>query len=201
MSNDVTYEGTGALELWRAIGVWLTVVGTVLLLLMGRQLIEWEDPAPALVSLAIFVAGLSLLLWSRARLRAVWERNKPYLLSEKGVNVTRGRRDAAKTLARISHVLLALFVLVGLIFFGFFSAASCGERIVGFCGDVGRPPEDLVTTLQMVTLVIGAAWAGVMTMRNRQDDQTERIDIVVADGQRMRRQSDPLLGSDRFSWE
>ena len=195
------YESTVRLEAARGAGVWLTIAGAVALFFLGGQLFVWDDPSWALIDISVLAAGVTLLLWSRARLKLQWEANKPFLLGDEGASVMRGRNETSARLSRTSHLVLALFLVCGVAFFFLFSAIACGDRVDGFCGDVGRPPEWFVELWQTVTIAIGAAYVGVVSMRRRFDDETERIDVVVAEGQRRRRHDHPMDGTDRFSWE
>lgn len=201
MSNAVTYLSPGRLEALRATGLGLTIVGAAGLVLLGGQLFVWEEPGPALGALAVFVAGLAMLLTSRARLARLWAHNKAYLLAEQGASVLHGRREFARRLVVVARILLSLFIVCAIAFFFLFSAIACGDRVDGFCGDVGTPPESAVVAMQALSIGVGAAWAAVVYARRRYDDETDRIDRVVAEGQRRRRNDHPMAGTDRFSWE
>lgn len=196
-----TYASTTRLEAARGAGVWLTIAGAVGLFFLGGQLFVWDDPSLAVIDLLVLAAGLTLLLTSRSRLKRQWEANKPYLLGADGASVMRGRNEAAARLSRASRLVLALFLVFGVAFFFLFSAIACGDRVDGFCGEVGRPPESLVELWQALTITVGAAYVGLVSMRKRFEDETERIDVVVAEGQRRRRHDHPMDGTDRFSWE
>ena len=122
-------------------------------------------------------------------------------MSEDGTLALRGRQDMVARLARAGRFAMALFLVFGVVFFFLFSAINCGERIDGFCGDVGRPPEWFVVAWQMATLILGAAFTALVSLRRRLEDEAERIGDVVGEGQRRRRHDHPMDGTDRFSWE
>ena len=189
------------LEALRAVGVWLTVGGTVALFFLGGQLFVRDDPSWAYINVVVLAVGIGVLLWSRAQLNLTWAKNKPYLLSEDGALVLRGRRALTARLGRIAVAVAILFVVLGLIFFGLVSAINCTVGEAGFCSQFGKPPEWLVQTWQFLCIATGAAFVGLMTMRGRVEKETERIDIVVAEGQRSRRHDHLMDGTDRFSWE
>lgn len=197
----LAYVSTMRLETVRAVGVWLTVGGSVALFFLGGQLLVWDDPSWAIINVVMLAVGIWLLVRSRARLARLAEWNRPYLLSEGGARALAGRRATAARLGRLSLAMLIAFLLFGFVFFFLFSAIACGDRIDGFCGDVGRPPERLVEAWQALTIAIGAAYVGVVSMRSRFDGETDRIDVIVAEGQRQRRHDHPMDGTDRSSWE
>lgn len=196
-----TYQDPARVEVLRAVGVGVTILGSVALVLMGGSLFEGDDPSSGLAALAVFTLGLCTLLWSRTRLTKLWAHNKPYLLSEEGATLLHERREAADRTLWVGRILLALFIVFAIVFFFLFSAISCGERSDGYCGNVGRPTESIVVASQITALALGCSWAAVTYWRRRQDDETERIDMVVAEGQRRRRSDHPLSGTDRRSWE
>ncbi len=185
----------------RAFGVLLTITGGVALFFLGGQFFVPGDNAAALGSLAIFAIGLTLLLLARARLATAWEANKPYLLSEAGPTAVHGRQDLVTRFLRAGRIAMGLFLVFGVVFMFLFSAINCGERIDGFCGDVGRPPEWLVVVWQATTLVVGAAYIALVSLRRTLEAEAERIGVVVAEGQRRRRHDHHMDGTDRFSWE
>lgn len=201
MANDVTYRAPGRLEAARAIGMGLTAAGAVATVLLGGQLFVEGDRRTPLGAIAMLAIGLTTLLVARAQLQRLWVHNKPYLMSESGAGVLHGRREFSHRLAFVARLLLALFVVLATVFFFLFSAIACGNRIDGYCGDVGTPPEALVVALQVASITSGGAWAAVVYARRRYDDETERIDVLVAEGQRHRRRDHPMSGSERFSWE
>lgn len=189
------------MELVRAVGIWATVAGGIGLLLVGGELMVGKFSVGALGMLALTVAGLAMVLWSRARSAALWQANKAFLMSNRGIEVLHARRAFQGRTLWVGRALLALFLLSGIAFFFLFSAISCGTRTDGYCGDVGTPPEALVILLQVVSLLLGGAWAAVISWRRRHESQTELIDRVVAEGQRKRRSDDPMAGMDRHRWE
>jgi hypothetical protein len=195
------YTSTARAEVVRAIGVWLSVAGAVALFFLGGQLFVWDDPSWAIVNVILLAIGITLLVRSRARIAALTQANKPYLLSEDGALVLRGRREGSKRLGRMALAALVAFLFLGFAFFFLFSAINCGDRIDGFCGQVGRPSTAFAEAWQAITIAMGAAYVGLVSMRKRFDDETERIDVVVAEGQRSRRHDHPMDGTDRFSWE
>ena len=171
------------------------------MLLLGGELAARKASLAGLIVLAILVVGVVLLLWSRSRGAALWSANKPYLLSEQGADVLHARREFAARTLWVGRVLLALFLVSGIIFFVLFSAISCGDRLEGYCGQVGRPSESIVVLSQVVSLALGCAWAAVVYWRRRHESETERIDVVVAEGQRRRRSEGPMAGTNRSAWE
>ena len=195
------YRNTTPTQVTRAVGLWLIAVGGFGLVLLGGQLVVGDDPAWPLVALALFVFGVWATLASRARLRALDAFNRPYLLSEQGVEVMHGRAEFAKRVAVASYVVLGLFLVCGVAFIFLISAASCGNRIDGYCGDVGRPSNETMITFQVATLSVGALWVALMGLRRTHEAESERIDNVVAEGQRRRRHDHPFDGTDRSSWE
>jgi len=199
--SEPTYTDPSRIELFRAIGIFAIVVGGIGLLLLGGELLAGKFSFGALCMLALTCAGVGLLLWSRARGAALWQANKPYLLSERGVEVLHERRAFQGRALWVGRALLALFLVSGIVFFFVFSAINCGTRSDGYCGDVGRPPESVVVLFQVVSLALGGAWAAVVSWRRRHEHQTELIDRVVAEGQRRRRSEDPMAGMDRNRWE
>ena len=196
-----TYTNTMRLEALRAVGVWLTVGGSVALFFLGGQLFVRDDPSWAYINVLVLGVGVTVLQWSRARLRRRWVENRPYLLSANGTVVLRGRRETVTKLSRAALVAALVFVACAFLFLGLASAINCtpGER--GFCSEFGRPPEWLVQAWQLLCIAIGAAFVGLMTMRGRLERETERIDLVIAEGQRARRHDHLMDGTDRFSWE
>ena len=199
--SEPTFTDPARVELLRAIGIWATVAGGIGLLLVGGELMVGKFSVGALAMLALTACGIGLLWWSRVRGAALWQANKPYLLSEHGVEVLHARRTFQGRTLWVGRVLLALFLITGITFFFFFSAISCGTRTDGYCGDVGTPSESLVVFLQVSSLALGGAWAAVVSWRRRHESQTELIDQVVAAGQRKRRSDDPMAGTGRFGWE
>lgn len=195
------YTATTKWELVRAAGLVISITSGIALFFLGGQLLAWTDPLWPLLDLAVFAAGVALLVISGRRITQVGAANKPYLLSEEGRFAIRGRRELEKRILTIGRVTLAVFVVCALVFFFLFSAIACGDRSDGYCGQVGRPPEWFVELWQVVSVTIGALWAALVSFRRRHEAQTERIDMVVAEGLRRRRAEDPMLGTDRFSWE
>ena len=102
---------------------------------------------------------------------------------------------------RAGRIAIGLFVGLGVVFMFLFAAINCGERIDGFCGDVGRPPEWFVVVWQAATLVTGATYIALVSLRRTLEAEAERIGVVVAEGQRRRRHDHHMDGTDRFSWE
>jgi len=195
------YRNTTPTQVTRAVGLWLIAVGGFGLVLLGGQLVVRDDPAWALVALAVFAIGVWAVLSSRSRLRALDVLNRPYLLSEQGVDVMHGRAEFARRVAVASYVVLALFLVCGVAFLFLMSAASCGDLVEGYCGDVGRPSDGTMIMSQVVTLAVGGLWVALMGLRRTHEAESERIDTVVAEGQRRRRNDHPLAGTDRTSWE
>ena len=196
-----TYTSTMRLEALRAVGVWLTVGGSVALFFLGGQLFVRDDPSWAYINVVVLAVGIAVLLWARAQLKRRWEENKPYLLGEDGALVLRGRRETVARLSRISVLVAVGFVGLGFVFFGLVSAINCTAGEPGFCSEFGKPPGWLVQAWQALCIATGAAYVGLITMRGRIEKETELIDVVVAEGQRSRRHDHPMDGTDRFSWE
>jgi hypothetical protein len=201
MANDVTYLAPGPLEVTRAIGLGLTWAGAVVAVLLGRRLFIDAASAVPLGAIAFLVVGLTMLLVSRSRLKRLWNHNKPYLLSERGAEVLRGRREFSRRLELFARLLLALFVVVTIVFFYLFSLISCSDRIIGNCVDPDAPPESVLVAVLLASISLGAAWGVTAYSRRRYDDETERLDVLVAEGQRHRRRDHPMAGSERFAWE
>ncbi|MCR6712157.1 MAG: hypothetical protein NVV57_05430 [Demequina sp.] len=199
--SSPTYTDPSRVDLARAIGIGLTVAGGIGLLLLGGEFGARKASLAGIAVVALLATGIALLLWSRSRGAALWEANKAFLLSEQGAAVLHERREFASRTLWVGRVLLALFLVCGIVFFFLLSAIGCGDRIDGYCGHVGRPPEWIVVLTQVVSLVLGSAWATVVYWRRRHESETERIDIVVAEGQRRRRTEGPLAGTNRSSWE
>ena len=195
------YTATTRWELVRAAGLVITITSGIALFFVGGQLLAWTDPAWAVADLAMLAAGIALLIISGRHIKQLGAANKPYLLSEEGRFAIRGRRELEKRILTAGRVTLGVFLVCAIVFFFLFSAIACGDRIDGYCGQVGTPPESLVQTWQVVTVIIGATWAALVSFRRRHEAETERIDLVVAEGLRRRRSQDPMLGTDRFSWE
>ena len=195
------YTSTTRWELVRAAGLVITITFGIALFFVGGQLFAWTDPAWPIVDLAILAVGVAVLITSGRRINQLRTANKPYLLSEEGRLAIRGRRELEKRILTIGRVTLAVFIVCAIVFFFLFSAIACGSRIDGYCGQVGRPAEWIVQTWQLVSVAIGATWAALVSFRRRHEAETERIDLVVAEGLRRRRAEDPMLGTDRFSWE
>jgi hypothetical protein len=199
--SSPTYTDPFRVEAARATGIGLTVAGGIGTLLLGGEFASGKASVAGVIALAALVVGVGLLVWSRSRGTALWTANKAFLLSEQGASVLHERREFAARTLWVGRVLLALFLVAGTVFFFLFSAISCGERIAGYCGQVGRPSESLVVLMQVVSLALGGAWAAVIYWRRRHESETERIDAVVAEGQRRRRSDGPLAGSNRSAWE
>ena len=195
------YTDTARLQVTRALGVLLTITGGVALFFLGGQFFVPGDDAAALGSLVLFALGLAVLLVSRAKLARRWEENKAYLLSEAGRTAVHGRQDLVTRLLRAGRIAIGLFLGLAVVFTFLFAAINCGERIDGFCGDIGRPPEGLVAVWQAATLVTGAAYIALVGLRRTLEAEAERIGVVVAEGQRRRRHDHHMDGTDRFSWE
>ena len=98
-----TYTNTMRLEALRAVGVWLTVGGSVALFFLGGQLFVRDDPSWAYINVLVLGVGVTVLQWSRARLKRRWVENRPYLLSADGTVVLRGRREISLVSVRSNH--------------------------------------------------------------------------------------------------
>ncbi|MGC4175315.1 hypothetical protein [Demequina sp.] len=199
--SPLTYQDPARLELVRAVSLGGTVATGCGLALVIGQIVAWERPGLALLWPVFFLAGLGTLLWSRAQLNELFARNKPYLLSEHGAEVLRARREHEARSLWVGRAVLAVFLVCGIVFIALLSAINCGDRVDGYCGDVGRPPEPLVILAQFVALGLGGLWAAIISSRRRHESETERIDAVVAEGHRRRRNDDPMAGTNRFAWE
>jgi hypothetical protein len=181
--------------------MWLVAVGVIALFFTGGQLLAWQDPEWAVAPLATCVTGGALVWWAQRRLRELDAANRPYLLGEGGQAVMRNRAETESRMLTASRWLLALFLVLGIAFFFLLSAASCGDRVTGYCGDVGRPSDSVMTAAQIVAVSAGAAWIAAVSLRRTHEKESERLDRVVAEGQRARRHDHPLSGMNSRDWD
>ena len=195
------YVDTTRVQAIRAFATALALLGLVALFLTGGQLLVWEDVLWAAISLGAVVVGSVLAWWARRRVRELDASNRPFLLSEGGAEIMRARGGTERSLAVLARWLLASFLVLGVAFFFLLSAASCGNRIDGYCGSVGNPSDDVMNVAQTLAVSAGAAWAAAVSLRRTHERESERIDRVVAEGQRSRRTGHPLSGMDRHGWE
>ena len=148
---------TTPIQALRAFAAWLLAVGLIALFFTGGQLLVWDDPLWAIIAVATTAAGGVLILRTQRRLRALDAANRPFLFGEGGGEIMHARADLDKAILTVSRWLLALFIVLGVAFFFMLSAASCGERIDGYCGQVGSPSDAVMTWAQFVAVAVGAA--------------------------------------------
>lgn len=195
------YTDTTKVQVVRATGVWALGLGLAMLPFLGGQLFVWDEPFLLLVDLAFIACGAAMLWGARRWLAAADASNRDYLLSEQGARVMRGRKERDSRLGLMAWVLFGVFMVLGVAFVVLMSAAGCGDRTDGFCGDVGRPSDAVMTTMQVISLGVGALWVGALSLKRTHEKESERIDRVVAEGQRRRRNDHPMAGSGRTGWE
>lgn len=195
------YVDTTRVQAIRAFATALAILGLVALFLTGGQLAVWEDVLWAAISVAVIVVGAGVAVWARRRVRALDATNRPFLLGEGGAEIMRARAGTDRRLAVLARWLLASFLVLGVAFFFLLSAASCGDRIDGYCGSVGKPSDAIMNVAQIVALSAGAAWAATVSLRRTHEKESDRIDRTVSEGQRSRRTDHPLSGMDRRGWE
>jgi len=200
-ATEPRYRDPAPFEVARAVGLGLTIAGGAATALIGGEVFVKRAPLAGIVSIASLLVGVTLLMWSRRRLAVLWEHNKPYLMGPGGTEVLHARRDHVHHALWWARGLLALFVVLAISFYFLFSAISCGDNTDGYCGQVGTPPEPLVVAVQLLSLGVGCAWAAVVYWRRRYESETEKVDVIVADGARKRRSDDPLSSLSRYSWE
>ena len=195
------YTDTTKVQVVRATGVWALGLGLAMLPFLGGQLFVWDEPFLLLVDLGFIAAGAGMLWGARRWLAAADARNRDYLLSDQGARVMRGRKERDSRLGVAAWVLFGVFMVLGVAFVVLMSAAGCGEGTEGFCGDVGRPSDGLMTGWQVLTFTVGALWVGALSLKRTHEKESERIDRVVAEGQRRRRNDHPMAGTGRTGWE
>ena len=195
------YTDTTKVQVVRAVGIGALGFGLAWFPFLGAQLFVWDDPGLLIADLVLIAVGAGMFVGARAWLASADRRNRAYLLSEHGAQVMHGRKEFDGRVVVAIRVLFVLFVVMGVAFFYYFSAAACGLRTDGFCGDVATPSDEFVTTIQLAALAVGALWAGAVFLRRTHEKESERIDAVVAEGQRRRRNDHPLAGSGRTGWE
>jgi len=195
------YTDTTKVQAVRATGVWALGLGLAWFPFVAAQLFVWDSPGMLIADLVLIAAG-GVTFWSARRwLAAADRRNRDFLLSEQGASVMRGRKEFDARLGVAAWVLFGVFVALGVAFIVLMSAAGCGDRTEGFCGDVGRPSDSVMVTVQVITLGMGALWVGVLSLKRTHEKESERIDRVVAEGQRRRRNDHPMAGTGRTGWE
>jgi hypothetical protein len=195
------YTDTTRVQVARAVGVWVLGLALASLPFLGGQLFVWDDPAFLIVDLVAVALGAALILGARAVHRRLDSANRSCLLGPEGATIMRGRQEFEHRVSVAARWLLGSFLLLAIGFFFLMSAASCGQRTDGYCGDVGRPSDSVMVMSQTLTLAIGAMWIGAVSLRKTHETESERIDRLVAEGQRRRRNDHPLAGSSRTGWE
>lgn len=193
------YTSTTGTHLMRFVAIWVTAMGLLLLVLSSGQLLTWDDPGALVLALALTGGGGLTWVACRVRLDALRRSNREYLLSESGIEAMAGRERFAARARRASTVLFVVFMTGGALVIFTGSSVSCHGVEDVQC----RLPEldpVLFHASRLITGAAGAALVGLHALRRSHDLETERMDAVIAEGQR-RRAEGPIPGTSRSRWE
>jgi 4-amino-4-deoxy-L-arabinose transferase-like glycosyltransferase len=193
------YTSTTAAHLTRFAAIWVTALGLLLLLLSSGQLFVWDDPGALLLALAMVGGGGLTWLACRVRLDTLHRANRDYLLSEYGIQAMAGREAFASLARQWMTRTLVVFMVAGAVVIFTGSSVACHSVPDVQC----RIPEVhpwLFYVARLIAGVAGAAFVGVQSLRRSHQLETERMDAVIAEGQR-RRQDGPTPGIARSRWE
>lgn len=111
------------------------------------------------------------------------------------------RQRFLDAVTKVKRRLLAMFLAFGTLFIFLVSAASCDGTTQGFCDYVTQPADGIIAFVQMAALVTGLLYLGCVVLSRTHDAETERLDVVIAEGQRRRRDDGPLAGARSRGWE
>lgn len=195
------YRDTTSIQVIRAVGVWVVCLAGASLFFVGAQVFVRDNLAAPIVVVVALAAGIALVWWAKKRLAALDLANRPYLLSEQGSEAMRHRQEVERTIVIARRWAMAGFVVLACAFIVLVSYAACVDRVDGICSTDWRPAFALVQTVQLAALGAAGLWVALMSLKSTHAKESERIDRVVAEGQRRRRNDHPFAGTSRSGWE
>lgn len=195
------YRDTTSTQVLRAVGVWVVCLAGASLFFVGAQVFVRDNLAAPIVVVLALATGIALVWWAKRRLAALDTANRPYLLSEEGSQAMRHRQDVERTIVVARRWALAGFVVLACAFIVLVSYAACVDRVDGICSTDWRPTFALVQATQLGALAMAGLWVALMSLKSTHAKESERIDRVVAEGQRRRRNDHPFAGMSRSGWE
>lgn len=193
------YRSTTTAHMVRFVAIWVTAAGAGLLVLTSGQLFVWDDPGGLLLALALVGGGGVAWLAARTTLATLRRENRPYLLSARGIQAMAGRERVAARVRAVQRWTLATFVVAGIVMIYAASAMACEGRPEYLCG---LPPVDRSVFLiaRTVAVATGAGFVALVVLGRSHAHETERMDAVIGEGQRRRREG-PVPGLSRHRWE
>ncbi|GIG54151.1 hypothetical protein [Demequina activiva] len=193
------YTSTTSTHLLRFVAIWVTAMGLLLLVLSSGQLFVWDDPGALLLAMAMTGGGAAVWLGCRWWLESLHRSNREFLLSEDGVSALAGRAAFARRVRTWSVVALVGFMVAGAVVIFAGSAMGCVGARDGAC----RLPEidsSVFSASRSLAVGAGAAYVGLMILGRSHRLESDRIEMVIAEGQR-RRMEGPIPGVSRSRWE
>ena len=193
------YTSTTSTHVLRFVAIWITAMGLLLLALSSGQLVVWDDPGALLLALGLVGGGGAVWIACRLWIRQLHRRNRAFLLSEHGVSALGGRGWFAGRVRRWSVVALIAFMVAGAVVIVAGSALGCAGAREGAC----RLPEvdrSVFIAARAIAVGSGAAYVGLVILGRSHRLETDRMEGVIAEGQR-RREEGPIPGLSRSRWE
>jgi hypothetical protein len=194
------YAPTTWVQVVRAVSVWVLGAGLAMLLFLWRDVLTWQLPEAVFI-LGVIALGGGGIGWARWQLGELDHRNRPFLMSSDGASILTPRREFLAGLTRVKRVLLAAFFVSAGAFVYLISAVNCPPDQGGFCGAVATPSEATLQLLQSLSLGIGLIYLAAVVLSRTHDAETDRLDAMIAEGRKRRRDDGPLAGAGGRGWE
>jgi hypothetical protein len=198
-SAPAPYTSTTSTHVLRFVAIWVTAVGLLLLALSSGQLFVWDDPGALVLAFALTAGGGFTWIGCRLWLQELHRRNREFLLGEQGVSALAGRTAFGRRVRSWSVVALVAFLVAGAVVIFAGSAMGCTGARDGAC----RLPEvdrSVFIAARAIAVGSGAAYVGLVILGRSHRLETDRIETVIAEGQR-RREEGPIPGLTRSRWE
>lgn len=194
------YTNTTGVQVARAVAVWVLGFGIALFPFIAADLFAGRAWDAVLTCLGLIAAGAGTIVWAKWRLARLDERNRPFLHSPEGSSILAPRQKFQARVTIAKRVLFVLFLVLAVAFLVLVSAVNCAVGQGGFCGMVTRPSDATLEFLQFSTIAAGMLYVAGVVLSRTHEAETERLDLIIAQGQKDRREGGPL-GSLRRGWD
>jgi hypothetical protein len=200
--DHLTYRDTTRTQWWRAAGLWSAGVGAGLFIFVSGQLLRWTSPELMTVPGVMLVGGAAAYLLAKRHLAELDAHNRPFLLSSRGTQAMRNRAATMRRLRVWRAWLGTLFFLMGSAFILLLSGLTCESvhNTEGLCGAIPRLTDLQFNLWRSTTLGLGVGFIATWVLMIWHEQESERLDVVVAEGQR-RRAEGPIPGLKRTVWD
>ncbi|PKQ27201.1 MAG: hypothetical protein CVT64_01810 [Actinobacteria bacterium HGW-Actinobacteria-4] len=195
------YINTTPVQVVRAVATWVLGAGIAMFPLVARSLLAGRPTGAAWACLTIISLGAGAIVGARWRLAQIDHLNRAYLMGPMGYSIMPGRVTFLDRVNLIKRLCLAAFMVVGIVFIVLVSAVNCTEGQPGFCGWAPTPGDALLTFIQVTGIGLGLLYIALTVLTRAHDQETDRLDKIIAHGQHERKHGGPLAGSSGRGWE